>query len=104
MSPWRRAVRLAVAVALLSIVYFTVPLTREIGRGEVAQILGSVRALARLGFRVGWEVRQQRVGRGDVGRRPLRWLQTQIQIAEGQRRQRRRKRDAGQHHAPAHAR
>ena len=61
MSPWRRAVRLAVAVTLLGIVYFTVPLTREIGRGEVAQIVGSVLALSLLGFLVVWEVRQQLV-------------------------------------------
>lgn len=59
MSPWRRAVRLAIAVTLLVIVYFTVPLTREIGRSEVAQIVGSVLALALLGFLVVWEVRQQ---------------------------------------------
>ena len=61
MSPWRRAVRLAVAVTLLCIVYFTVPLTREIGRGEVAQIAGSLLALGLLGFLVVWEVRQQLV-------------------------------------------
>src|SRR6478735_3539106 len=59
MSQWRRVVRLAVAVTLLCIVYFTVPLTREIGRGEVAQIAVGCVALALLGFMVVWEVRQQ---------------------------------------------
>jgi voltage-gated potassium channel len=61
MSPWRRVVRLTVAVTLLCIVYFTIPLTREIGRGEIAQIAVGVVALALLGFMVVWEVRQQLV-------------------------------------------
>lgn len=61
MSPFRRVVRLAVAVTLLCVVYFSVPLTREIGRGEVAQIISSLLALALLGFMVVWEVRQQLV-------------------------------------------
>jgi len=61
MSPWRRVVRLAVAVTLLCVVYFTVPLSREIGRGEIAQIAVGLLALALLGFMVVWEVRQQLV-------------------------------------------
>lgn len=59
MSPWRRVVRLAAAVTLLCLVYFTVPLTRDIGRGEVAQIAFGFVALGLLGFMVVWEVRQQ---------------------------------------------
>src|SRR4051794_21606775 len=59
MSPWRRVVRLAVTVTLLSIVYFTVPLTRDVGRSEIAQIAVGFVALSLLGFMVVWEVRQQ---------------------------------------------
>jgi len=61
MSPWRRVVRLTAAVTMLGIVYFTVPLSREVGRGEIAQIAVGFLALALLGFMVVWEVRQQLV-------------------------------------------
>ncbi len=59
MSPLRRAVRFAVAVTLLVIMYFTIPLTLDLDRSDVVQVLASLLALGLLGFMVIWEVRQQ---------------------------------------------
>lgn len=59
MTPVRRVLRFLVAVVLLCVVYFTVPLTREIGRSEVAQLAVGALALTLLAFMVVWEVRQQ---------------------------------------------
>ena len=61
MSPWRRALRLAAAVALLVIVYFVVPLDGDLGASELVQITVTVIALALLSALVIWEVRQQLV-------------------------------------------
>jgi hypothetical protein len=52
-------VRLLVAITLLCIVYFTVPLSREIGRSEAVQLAIGALSLGLLGFMVVWEVRQQ---------------------------------------------
>ena len=40
MTGWRRWLRLTGVLASLLVVYFTVPLTVELGRGDVAQLAG----------------------------------------------------------------
>lgn len=61
MTPVRRVLRFVVVVALLSLAFFTVPLTRDIGRTEAAQLAIGAVALGLLGFMVVWEVREQMV-------------------------------------------
>lgn len=61
MTPWRRSLRLAVAVALLVAIYFLVPLNGDFGASEVVQVVLTLTALALLSFMVIWEVRQQLV-------------------------------------------
>lgn len=61
MSPWRRALRLGVAMVLLVVVYFVVPLNGDLGATEVMQVIVTLIALGLLSFMVIWEVRQQLV-------------------------------------------
>ena len=61
MSPWRRSLRLAAAVALLVVVYFMVPLNGDLGASELVQVVITALALGLLSFMVIWEVRQQLV-------------------------------------------
>jgi len=59
MTLWRRTVRLLLLIVLLVTVYFSLPLTLDLGTSEVVQLTISAVALGLLAFMVVWEIRQQ---------------------------------------------
>ena len=61
MTGWKRWLRLAVILLVILVLYFTVPVTFEIGASDVVQVVVSLAALALLAAAVLSEVRLQLV-------------------------------------------